>query len=253
MPITRAPGAAAFLLCLAAPLAAQQPRPEDTEVWTPVPPVVAPGTGTAGATPPSDAVVLIGKGPLTEWVQVSDGSPARWPVREGVVTVDKAAGDIQTRRRFRDYQLHLEWRVPAGITGEGQGRGNSGLFLALPGGDAGGYELQILDSFGDTTLDTNEAGAIYLKKAPDVNAATAPETWQTYDVTFRAARFDADGTKTADARVTVVWNGQKVHDDITIDGPTGGGRPEGPSAGAIRLQDHGNKVRYRNIWVEPLN
>ncbi len=113
--------------------------------------------------------------------------------------------------------------------------------------------MQILDSYGDTTLATDEAGAIYQKKAPDVNAARPPETWQTYDIVFRAARYDAEGNKTSDARITVVWNGKKVHDDVAVDSPTGGGAPEGPAAAAIRLQDHGNAVRYRNIRIEPLS
>ena len=161
--------------------------------------------------------------------------------------MEVCCGDLRTKDAYQDFKLHVEFRVPLlpdDVTG--QDRGNSGVYLQDR------YEVQILDSYGDTTLDTNEAGAIYLKKAPDVNASTAPETWQSYDITFRAARYDADGTKTADARVTVVWNGKKVHDDVAIDGPTGGGRPEAASTGAVRLQDHGNKVRYRNIWIEPL-
>ncbi len=182
----------------------------------------------------------------SQW-QHTDGRTVEWPLTDEQ-SMEVCCGDLRTKDAYQDFKLHVEFRIPLlpdDVTG--QDRGNSGVYLQDR------YELQILDSFGDTTLDTNEAGAIYLKKAPDINAATAPETWQTYDITFRAARFDADGNKTADARVTVVWNGKKIHDDITIDGPTGAGRPEGPSAGAIRLQDHGNKVRYRNIWVEPLS
>ncbi|MFF5477641.1 family 16 glycoside hydrolase [Streptomyces sp. NPDC012935] len=182
----------------------------------------------------------------SQW-QHTDGRSVEWPLTDEQ-SMEVCCGDLRTKEAYQDFKLHAEFRVPLlpdDVTG--QDRGNSGVYLQDR------YELQILDSFGDTTLDTDEAGAIYLKKAPDVNAATAPETWQTYDITFRAARYDADGTKTAETRVTVVWNGKKIHDDIAIDGPTGGGQPEGPSAGAIRLQDHGNKVRYRNIWVEPLN
>ncbi|WP_330352110.1 family 16 glycoside hydrolase [Streptomyces chartreusis] len=182
----------------------------------------------------------------SQW-QHTDGRTVEWPLTDEQ-SMEVCCGDLRTKDAYQDFKLHVEFRVPLlpdDVTG--QDRGNSGVYFQDR------YELQILDSFGDTKLDTNEAGAIYLKKAPDINAATAPETWQTYDITFRAARFDADGNKTADARVTVVWNGKKIHDDITIDGPTGGGRPEAPSAGAIRLQDHGNKVRYRNIWVEPLS
>lgn len=162
--------------------------------------------------------------------------------------MEVCCGDIRTKDAYQDFRLHLEFRVPLlpdDVTG--QDRGNSGIYLQDR------YELQILDSYGDTTPDTDEAGAIYLKKAPDTNAATAPETWQTYDIVFRAARFDENGAKTADARVTVVWNGRTVHDDVALDGPTAAGRAETPAAGAIRLQDHGNKVRFRDIRVEPLH
>ncbi|MDX3064984.1 MULTISPECIES: family 16 glycoside hydrolase [Streptomyces] len=180
-----------------------------------------------------------------QW-QHTDGRRVEWP-QAAEQSMEVCCGDIRTKDAYQDFKLHLEFRVPLlpdDVTG--QDRGNSGVYLQDR------YELQILDSYGDTTLDTNDAGAIYQKKAPDINAATAPETWQTYDVTFRAARFDDSGGKTSDARVTVVWNGKKVHDDLVIDGPTGAGAPEGPSAGAIRLQDHGNKVRFRNIRIEPL-
>jgi hypothetical protein len=134
-------------------------------------------------------------------------------------------------------------KLPDDVTG--QDRGNSGIYLQER------YEIQILDSFGVEKLAPNEAAAIYNKKAADLNAATAPETWQTYDIVFRAARFDAAGQKTDDARITVVWNGRKVHDNVAVDGPTGGGDAESAAAGAIRLQDHGNKVRFRNLWIEP--
>ncbi|MBM7440209.1 family 16 glycoside hydrolase [Streptomyces sp. HB132] len=181
-----------------------------------------------------------------QW-QHTDGRRVEWPL-SAERSMEVCCGDIRTKDAYQDFRLHAEFRVPL-LPDEvtGQDRGNSGIYLQDR------YELQILDSYGDTTPDTDEAGAIYQKKAPDINAATAPETWQTYDITFRAARFDDSGGKTADARVTVVWNGRTVHDDIAIDGPTGAGLPEGPSAGAIRLQDHGNKVRFRNIRIEPLS
>jgi hypothetical protein len=182
---------------------------------------------------------------LDRW-QHTDGRPVEWPVTDGAMEV--CCGDIRTKNSYDDFKLHVEYwlpKLPPDVTG--QDRANSGVYLQDR------YELQILDSYGDTTPDTNEAGAIYLKKAPDVNAARAPETWQSYDIVFHAARYDAEGNKTSDARVTVVWNGKKIHDDVTVDGPTGGGIAEGPAAGAIRLQDHGNKVRYRNIRIEPLS
>ena len=157
-------------------------------------------------------------------------------------------GDIATREKFGDCKLHVEFRTPQPKESQtGQNRGNSGVYLQER------YEIQILDSYGDTTPANNEAGAIYTQKAPDVNAARAPETWQNYDITYRAARYDAAGNKVENARVTLVWNGRVVHNDVAITGPTGGNIPEGPSTGAIRLQDHGNAVQYRDIWIEPLS
>ncbi|MGV9659487.1 family 16 glycoside hydrolase [Streptomyces koyangensis] len=177
--------------------------------------------------------------------QHPDGRTPEWPVSGEEMEI--AGGDLRSKQGFQDFRAHVEFwlpELPPDVTG--QDRANSGVYLQER------YEVQILDSYGDTTLADDEAGAIYTKKAPDVNAATAPETWQTYDITFRAARYDASGEKTEDARITVVWNGVTVHDDVAVDGPTGGGAAEDPTAGAIRLQDHGSKIRYRNIWVEPL-
>ncbi|MFJ5036522.1 family 16 glycoside hydrolase [Streptomyces parvulus] len=196
--------------------------------------------------PPGARTLFDGTAASQERWQHTDGRRVAWPLAEEE-SMEVCCGDIRTKDAYQDFKLHVEFRVPLlppDVTG--QDRGNSGIFLQDR------YELQILDSHGDTTPDTNEAGAIYLKKAPDTNAAAAPETWQTYDVVFRAARFDDGGRKTADARVTVVWNGETVHDDVVLDGPTASGRAESPAAGAIRLQDHGNKVRFRDIRVEPL-
>ncbi|MFF5103352.1 family 16 glycoside hydrolase [Streptomyces sp. NPDC000134] len=179
--------------------------------------------------------------------QHTDGRAAAWPLA-AEKSMEVCCGDLRTKEAYQDFALHVEFRVPLlppEVTG--QDRGNSGIYLQDR------YELQILDSYGDTSPATDEAGALYQKKAPDLNAATAPGTWQTYDIVFRAARFDDTGRKTADARVTVVWNGKKVHDDVALDGPTAAGRPETPAAGAIRLQDHGSTVRFRDIRVRPLD
>ncbi|MFF2851490.1 family 16 glycoside hydrolase [Streptomyces sp. NPDC058001] len=178
-----------------------------------------------------------------QW-QHTDGRPVQWPSSGGEMEV--CCGDIRTKQAFRDFKLHVEFKLPLlpdDVTG--QDRANSGVYLQDR------YEVQVLDSYGVPKLANNEAAAIYLKKAADTNAATAPETWQTYEITFRAARFDSAGKKTEDARVTVKWNGVVVHDGVAVDGPTGGGASESASTGAIRLQDHGSKVRYRNIWIEP--
>jgi glucose/arabinose dehydrogenase len=194
---------------------------------------------------PGRRVTLFDGKNLDNW-QHTDGRRPQWPLVAGNAT-EVSGGDLRTREAYGDYKLHVEFKVPLlppDVTG--QNRGNSGVYQQER------YELQILDSFGDTTLDNNEAGAIYQVKAPDVNAATAAETWQTYDITFRAARYGADGAKTENARISVVWNGRTVHSDVEIPAGTGGNIPEGPSTGAIRLQDHGNKVQYRNIWIEPV-
>ncbi|RSN27301.1 hypothetical protein DL990_29300 [Amycolatopsis sp. WAC 01416] len=184
---------------------------------------------------------------LDAWEKRAGGA-ATWPVSGGAM--ESNGGDIRTKQQFGDFRLHVEWNepnYPPEVTG--QARGNSGVYLQER------YELQVLESFGDTTLANNEAGSIYSKRAPDRNMATAPGTWQTYDVTFRAARFDGAGNKTDNARVTVVWNGVVVHNDVAIDGGTGDNNPENAGPGAIRLQDHGDpgeNPRFRNIWIEPI-
>src|SRR6185503_1826325 len=150
--------------------AAQSPRPEDTEIYSPVPPVVTPGN-LATASAPSDAIVLFDGRNLDQWVNTRDKSPAGWIVADGVMTVNKATGNIETKRKFKNYQLHLEWKVPADITGSGQARGNSGLFLASTGPDDAGYELQILDSYQNSTYVNGQAASVYKQSPPLVNAA----------------------------------------------------------------------------------
>jgi hypothetical protein len=156
---------------------AQPPRPEDTEIWQPIPRVVAPGR--SDPEPPRDAIVLFDGRSIDQWVSARDGSPARWKVADGVMTVDKPSGDIRTRRTFRNYQLHIEWRVPAGTTGSGQARGNSGVYLAATNGPGGGYEIQILDSYNNATYVNGQAASIYKQHPPLVNAMRPPGEWQT--------------------------------------------------------------------------
>lgn len=194
---------------------------------------------------PGERIQLFDGTDQWEW-QHTDGSSASWSM-VGEDAMEVANGDLRTRQAFGDFRLHVEFKVPElppDVTG--QDRGNSGVYLQER------YEIQILDSYGDDTLADNEAGAIYQKKAPDSNEALPPGEWQTYDIEFQAARYD-DGAKTEDARVTVVWNGVTIHDDVAIDGGTGGNIPESPSTGSIRLQDHGNPVQFRNVWIEPLD
>nr|WP_205740654.1 family 16 glycoside hydrolase [Haloactinopolyspora alba] len=197
--------------------------------------------------PDDERIDLFDGGTLSKW-QHPDGRSVQWArADDGAIEV-AGGGDIRTKQNFRDFKLHVEFRLPdlpPDVTG--QARANSGVYLQDR------YEIQILDSYGDDSLANNEAAAIYEQKAADANAARAPETWQTYEITFHAARFDDDGTKTQDARVSVDWNGVTVHDDVALDGPTGGGAAETASTGAIRLQDHGNAVRYRNVWIEPID
>jgi Domain of Unknown Function (DUF1080) len=166
-------------------------KPEDTEQWEPVPPKVAPGA--SDGTAPSDAIVLFDGRNLDQWVMTNDGSPARWRVENGTLVVDKAFGNIETRRQFKDYQLHLEWRIPTDVTGEGQARGNSGLFLASTGPDDQGYEIQILDSWENKTYVNGQAASIYKQNPPLVNSSRKPGQWQSYDVVWTAPVFHSDG------------------------------------------------------------
>jgi hypothetical protein len=241
---------------LLATSALAQTRPEDTEVWTPTPVVVTPASQPGGA--PSDAVILFDGRNLDQWVTAADKSPAGWLVADGVITVDKTRGNIETKRAFRDYQLHLEWRIPADIAGSGQGRGNSGVFLASTGARDEGYEVQILDSYQNATYVNGQAGAVYKQHPPLANATRKPGEWQTYDIIWRAPVFAADGAPTKPASVTVLHNGVLVQDNATLAGETvyiGKPRykPHGPSP--IKLQAHGDPsipISFRNIWVREL-
>jgi hypothetical protein len=196
---------------------------------------------------------------LTQWVSADDRNiPAKWKVAGGIFTVDKAAGNIETKRTFTNYQLHLEWRVPAGITGTGQERGNSGVFLASLGKGDLGYELQILDSYQNKTYANGMAGSIYKQLIPLANPTRKPGEWQSYDVLWTAPTFKADGSVQFPARVTVIFNGVVVQNNVALAGPTiYEGKPKyqqhGPAP--IKLQAHGDPsepISFRNIWVREL-
>lgn len=238
---------------------AQQPnaqKPEATEVWKPVPRIVTPGARDAA--PPSDAIVLFDGRNLEQWVSAQDNSPAKWLVAGGVLTVNKAAGNIETRREFRDYQLHIEWRIPKNITGSGQARGNSGVFLASTGPGDAGYELQVLDSYNNQTYVNGQAGSIYKQSAPLVNPNREPGEWQTYDVVWTAPRFNADGSLKSPAYVTVLMNGVLVQNHFQLKGQTLYiGKPfyKQYDRAPIKLQahgDHSQPISFRNIWVREL-
>ncbi len=205
--------------------------------------------------PPSDAIVLFGGKDLNEWIGI-DGKPANWIVKDGDMIVGTYKGSIQTKQEFGDVQLHIEWATPAEVAGDGQGRGNSGVFFM------GRYEVQILDSYNNKTYIDGQAAAVYKQYPPLVNASRRPGEWQTYDIIFHAPAFDEQGKVTKRARVTVLHNGLLVQDNVELTGSTslkGGTAPDtsvaytkhAPKA-PLMLQDHHNPVRFRNIWLRNL-
>ncbi|MBX6312242.1 MAG: DUF1080 domain-containing protein [Isosphaeraceae bacterium] len=198
---------------------------------------------TLGMKPPTGAVLLFDGESLDGWVKMDGKTPADWPVRDGVMTVGR--GNIRTKETFGDFRLHLEFNVPYMPNAKGQARGNSGVYLA------GIYELQVLDSY-KLEPKNNDCGAIYHQIAPRVNACKPPLQWQTYDVVFHKARKEG-GKVVQKARVTVEQNGINIIDDKEISPTPGGvsGVEEGDD-GPLMLQDHGNQVQYRNIWIVPL-
>jgi len=233
-------------------------KPEDTEVWQPEPKVVTPGVDRG--TPPSDAIILFDGKSLNEWVSAQDRSAsAKWIVANGVVTVNKSAGNIETKRTFKNYQFHMEWRIPENITGSGQLRGNSGLFLASTGPRDAGYELQVLDSYNNKTYVNGMAGSIYKQSIPLANSMRKPGEWQVYDVVWTAPIFNADGSLKSPAYVTVFLNGVLVQNHFELKGETRyTGQPvyKKFDSAPIKLQAHGDPsppISFRNIWVRELD
>ncbi len=223
---------------------------QETEVWSPEPSVVAAPVNGA----PSDAMVLFNGTNLDLWQGEKEGA-AKWQIKKGELIVEPTTGNIKTKESFCDVQLHVEWMTPTKITDaqgkilEGQGRSNSGIFLQER------YEVQVLDSYQNKTYPNGQAGSIYKQAVPLVNASRAPGVWQTYDIIFSAPTFDATGKLTSPGRITLLHNGVLVQNNTEIQGATAWiGKPEYKAHGCapLLLQDHGNPVRFRNIWIRKL-
>jgi hypothetical protein len=246
---TVAAGVAALVTGMSA---AGAQRPAEWPVHSmdrPQPPVADPGPGALPVPPPRDAVILFDGHDLARWRHEA-GDPARWIVRDGWFEVVPGTGTLYTRDDFGDVQLHVEWMAPSPPSGSGQDRGNSGVYLQMY------YEIQVLDSHQNRTYPDGQAAAVYGQHPPLVNAARPPGEWQSYDIVFRGARFDAAGRLTRPASVTVFHNGVLVQDHVTLTGRTAhmarASYEAHPERLPIHLQDHGSPVRFRNIWLREL-
>ena len=245
--------ALSFFLLLP-PLMAQQYlkedeyKPEDTEFYEPKVDKVTPGENNQ---PPSDATVLFDGQDLSAWEAVEGGGEASWIIENGHFTVKPGSGAIKTKEDFGDFQLHVEWQSPQEIVGEGQGRGNSGIFLQ------GLYEVQVLDSYESETYVNGQAGSLYKQYPPLVNATKPPSEWETYDIIYNAPRFDEkNGALLEAGYVTLLHNGIVVQNHAELQGTTeyiGTPKWRAHGDGPIILQDHSNPVSFRNIWIRPLN
>lgn len=245
-----------LLLAIAA-LTAAAVSAQDRAIWEPEPELVnAPANGA----PPSDAIVLFDGTNLDQWMRIEDGEPARWEIADGAATVTPGVGSIRTRESFGSMQLHLEWRPTDVISGSSQSRGNSGVFLH------GIFEVQILDSWENPTYVNGQAGSIYLQSPPLVNASRRPGEWQSYDIVFTAPVWE-QGELVSPARVTVFHNGVLVQNNVGLAGATFTPEPVYATRCApypsdqlqdctgkmpLSLQDHGQVVSFRNIWLREL-
>jgi hypothetical protein len=232
-----------------------QPDPNwlDHDRDRPQPAVVTPATSSTEeqpGQPPSDATVLFDGKDISQWVSM-DGTPTKWITRDGYMECVKGSGYVRTLQNFGDCQLHVEWATPTPPHGEGQGRGNSGVFFGLDR-----YEVQVLDSYGSKTYADGSAAAVYGQYPPLVNASRPPGRWQFYDIIYTAPRFDPEGKLVSPAHLTVFHNGVLVQNNVTLTGPTSwlerAPYQPHPEKQPISLQDHGNPVRFRNIWVREL-
>lgn len=220
-------------------------KPEASEVWQPEPRVVQAPENK----PPSDAIVLFDGKNLDAWESIKEG-PAKWTIEDNHFTVVKGTGDIQTKENFGSVQLHIEWRTPTKIEGEGQGRGNSGVFFQNR------YEVQILDSYENRTYSNGQAGSVYKQHLPLVNAMRAPGEWQVYDIIFTEPVFNKDSIKVSPGYLTVFHNGVLIQNHVEVYGTTeyiGLPKNIAHGEGPIQLQDHGNPISYRNVWVRRLD
>ena len=224
-------------------------EPAETEFYEPEPPVIQPGENTS-IDAPSDAIMLFDGSDLSQWESVNGGE-AEWEIEEdGAMTVVPGTGNIQTKESFGDVQLYIEWRSPMNMDHKGQDRGNSGIFLQRR------YELQVLDAYESSTYINGMAGSIYKQTSPLANPTRKPGEWETYNISFKAPRFNEDGSLKEPARITVIWNGVVVQNNTEIYGHTTYiGYPEYNEHGKapLMLQDHNSKVSYRNIWIRPLD
>lgn len=216
----------------------------------PYPPIIKPGaTFTQMAAAPGDAIVLFDGKDLSKW-EHGNGSPAKWKIEDGYMEVVPKSGILRTKDKFQDFQLHLEFATPSKVEGKGQGRGNNGINIW------GRFEVQVLDSFENKTYPDGQCGALYGQFPPLVNASRPPGEWQTYDIIFECPRWDAEGKLTKKAHMTVIHNGAVLHHRRELHGGTthrniiNYGKPQ--ESGPIELYEHGNPVRFRNIWLRPL-
>lgn len=221
-------------------------QPEDTEFYTPKLRIVETAINKA----PSDAIPLFNGTNLNQWVSTNDPSkPAEWLIENGILTVKPKSGGIQTKDNFEDFQLHLEWRSPLEIKGDGQGRGNSGIFLQ------GLYEIQILDNNNNPTYVNGQSASLYKQQPPLVTATKKPGEWHTYDILYTSPKFNKDGVLLKKGTITMLHNGVVVHYNTQIEGTTeyrGLPQLKAHGAGPISLQDHNDAVSFRNIWIRPL-
>ncbi len=248
-----------FSLLLITPViyAQEQMKPQDTEVWMPEPTVVVPGESTA---PPGDAIILFDGSDTALWRHEGSKETVKWTINaDHSLTVKPGTGNIETIAEHGSIQLHIEWKAPIAVKGEGQGRGNSGIFFQRR------YEVQILDSYNNRTYSNGQAASVYKQHIPLVNAMRPTGEWQVYDIIFNAPEYDAKGNEIKSGSITLIHNGVVVQNQVELLGTTEYiGKPKigrdvmpgddnsSPKHRSLALQDHGDLVSFRNIWMRKL-